>query len=193
MEQAETSILKHIKCSDDLLPLLNHLLRNTYVVDDTSIPDPIPDDYKFITADGILFSNQSSESIVNKTNEDSIFARQQLKLQLTEKLKLKETNLSDISMTVDAMEILINESIQPIEILEKEINSIKEDISIQQGELNAINREITHSQERVDMVLFEPKDSSSDKSDGISNKNNMTNKYKRVKRNKILFENQFNH
>ena len=174
MEQAETSILKHIKCSDDLLPLLNHLLRNTYVVDDiNSIPDPIPDDYKFITADGILFSNQSSESIVNKTNEDSIFARHQLKLQLTEKLKLKETNLSDISRTVDAMETLISESIQPIEILEKEINSIKEDISIQQGELNAINREITLSQERVDTVLFELKDSSSDKSDGISNRNNI--------------------
>ena len=174
MEQAETSILKHIKCSDDLLPLLNHLLRNTYVVDDiNSIPDPIPDDYKFITADGILFSNQSSESIVNKTNEDSIFARHQLKLQLTEKLKLKETNLSDISRTVDAMETLIRESIQPIEILEKEINSIKEDISIQQGELNAINREITLSQERVDTVLFELKDSNSDKSDGISNRNDI--------------------
>ena len=174
MEQAETSILKHIKCSDDLLPLLNHLLRNTYIVDDiNSIPNPIPDDYKFITADGILFSNQSSESIVNKTNEDSIFARHQLKLQLTEKLKLQETNLSDISRTVDAMEKLISESIQPIKILEKEINTIKEDISIQQGELNAINREITLSQERVDTVLFELKDSNSDKSDGISNRNDI--------------------
>ena len=68
MEQAETSIIKHIKCSDDLLPLLNYLL-GSYIVDDiNSIPNPIPDDYKFITAD-VFFSNQSSRSIVNKTNE----------------------------------------------------------------------------------------------------------------------------
>ena len=63
-----------------------------------------------------------------------------IKASITEKLKL-QAKLSDISRTVNAMEALISESIQPRNF-RKRISSIKEDISIQQGELNAINREI---------------------------------------------------
>ena len=150
------SLIQHIQCADSLRPLLQHLIGHINVIEDLdNLPDPLPSNKQYVTPEGILFSQQASEWLIEADEGRSLLARHQLRMRVSEELNSLEADLHQTETLYANSQKLIEEGKEPIASLHSEIDQMKQALAIQQGELQVIARETEASQDRTKTVSFE--------------------------------------
>ena len=150
------SLIQYIQCPDSLRPLLQHLIGNINVIEDLDrLPDPLPSSKRYVTSEGILFSQQASEWLIEEDEGRSLLARHHLRIRVSEELSSLEADLHQTETLYSKSQKLLEKGNDPIASLHSEIDQMKQALAIQQGELQVILRETEASDNRTKTVSFE--------------------------------------
>ena len=150
------SLIQYIQCPDSLRPLLQHLIGNINVIEDLDrLPDPLPSSKRYVTSEGILFSQQASEWLIEEDEGRSLLARHHLRIRVSEELSSLEADLHQTETLYSKSQKLLEKGNDPIASLHSEIDQMKQALAIHQGELQVILRETEASDNRTKTVSFE--------------------------------------
>ena len=150
------SLIQYIQCPDTLRPLLQHLIGNINVIEDLDrLPDPLPSSKRYVTSEGILFSQQASEWLIEEDEGRSLLARHHLRIRVSEELSSLEADLHQTETLYSKSQKLLEKGNDPIASLHSEIDQMKQALAIHQGELQVILRETEASDNRTKTVSFE--------------------------------------
>ena len=150
------TLIQHIQCEESIRPLLQHLLGHIYIIENLDhLPNPLPNDKQFITTEGILFSHQTSEWLIEEDEGRSLLARHQLRIRVSEEVKSLEADLNQTETIYAKTQKRLEDGKDPIASLHSDIDKKKQDLAIQQGELQVIMRETEASDDRTKTISFE--------------------------------------
>lgn len=155
-EDTGNTLMRHIQCDESLRPLLHHLIGHIHLIESLDdLPDSLPSEQQFITTEGILFSHQASEWLIEEDEGRSLLARHQLRIRVSEEVKSLEADLSQTDAIYAKTQKRIEEGKDPIASSHADIDEMKQNLALQQGELQVIVRETEASNDRTETICFE--------------------------------------
>ena len=168
------ALIDQIKCDDSIRPLLQTLIGSVYLIDTLDpLPQPLPEEYQFVTPDGLFISHTASEFTGSDEEDQSPLARHQLRIQLTEELEQLESERIALSTTLQNLDEMLGKERNPIEELTDGLMEARQGLATHQGEWQLILREKETLETRVKTVSHELEELEAQASSGSNSRTSL--------------------
>ncbi|MFH0907612.1 MAG: chromosome segregation protein SMC [bacterium] len=152
-------LINHVRCADNIRPLLERLIGNVYVVRNASeLPNPVPHGVTFVTLNGAMISSDGTAEFWKRDNaQANPLARQQLLADWQTEIDVIQLKIEVCEASLAALTSEESSVTSAIAQARTALEESRRKVAVADGENQVISQEAQQAAERVETVSWEVK------------------------------------